>query len=268
MQIDEDAKLEAELVQQAVDTMKANLGTAGDLMLRHIVTHQRQIADEVRSKMAELATHLSDSKYRFYRNHGACTLVAARIAKDLGIIDFDMDALFNFTLELMTDLAETVTEVNTVTADDAFSRMMGDLQPRILVTTEFRDKRSKSGPETPRNRVAQQSIIGRFVMGSPNDRTHAGHLMVCLTAAKEWCMQNRVDFKSMMDVLDGKGALLKRNDKVLLNRGTDVSWVQKRVFVVDVQSVPFSSPSSAFAWALGAGAGLGSGEAARGAAGF
>lgn len=242
IKIDEDEQVEAQLVQQAVDAMKANQGSAGDVMLRHIVTHQRQIADEVRSMMNELTKHLPTPRYRFYRNHGACTLTAARIAKDLGIVDFDMDALFEFTVQLLTDLAETVTETNTVTTEDAFSRMMADLQPRILVTTEYRDKRSKSGAETPRSRPANAATIaGRYVMGSPNEKQHAGHLMVCQAAAREWCMKNRVDYNNMLGDLEDKKALVKKHDKVLLTRGTDLSPVQSRVFIVDYNKLDANS---------------------------
>jgi hypothetical protein len=238
--IHDDPQQEAGLVQQAVDTMKANWGCAGDVFLRHIVTHQRQIADDVRAMMAELTKVLPSTKYRFYRNHGACTLVAAKIAKDLGIVDFDIDKLFDFAVALLRDLAETVTETNTVSTEDAFTRMMAELQPRVLVTTEYRDARSKTGAETPRNRV-QGTLAGRYIMGSPTERARAGHLYVCQAAARDWCMKNRVDYSAVMTALESKGALVKKQDKVLLTRGTDVSPVYSRVFVVDFNKLGANS---------------------------
>lgn len=232
--IDDDAQVEAQLVQQSVDTMKANMGCAGDAFLRHVVTHQRAIADEVRAMMNELTKHLPSTRYRFYRNHGACTLVAAKIAKQLGIIDFDIDKLFAFTVQLLTDLAETVTETNTVTAEDAFSRMMGELQSRVIVTQEFRDARSKNAmAETPRNRVTNGVMAGRYVMGSTTDKRHSGYLWVCQKEAKTWCMANRVDYKSMLDSLDMRGALIRQSERVTLTKGTDMSPVQATCFLVN-----------------------------------
>lgn len=231
--IDEDQQVEAQLVQQAVDTMKANLGCAGDLLLRHIVTHQRQMADEVRAMMNDLTKHLPSPRYRFYRNHAACTLVAAKLAKQLGIVDFDIDRLFAFTLELLTDLAETVTETNTVSSEDAFSRMMGELQPRVIVTQEYRDARSKNATaETPRNRTTGV-LAGRYIMGSTTDKRHAGFLYVCQKEARAWCMTNRVDYKAMLDSLDQRGALIKRSERVFLTKGTDLSPVQTHCFLVN-----------------------------------
>lgn len=228
-----DPQREAELVQAAVDSMKANAGAAGDAMMRYVVTHQRQLADAVRDMMNRLAEHIPGTKYRFYRNHGACTLVMASVAKELGVVDFDLDALFQFTVKLLAELAETVAVTNTVTTEDAFSRMMSALSNRILVTQEFRDKRNKSGPETPRNRLTGE-IAGRFVLGSNSVRDHAGHVIISQKEARDWCMANRVDFNAMLDSIEQRQALVKRTDKLVLTRGTDVSFTgQVRCFIVD-----------------------------------
>lgn len=233
VRLHETEQIEAELVQSAVDAMKANAGAAGDAMLRHVVTHQRQMADAVRDMMNRLAEHIPGTKYRFYRNHGACTLVMAKVARDLGVVDFDLDKMFDFTVRMLKDLAETVAVTNTVTAEDAFSRMMSALSNRILVTQEFRDKRNKSGPETPRNRPTGE-IAGRFVLGSTSVKEHAGHVILSQKEARDWCMTNRVDFNAMLDSLDQRMALVKRHDKLVLTRGTDVSFTgQVRCFIVD-----------------------------------
>ena len=235
--IDADPQREAELVQQAVDTMKANSGHAGEMMIKYIVTHQRQVADMVRDTMNDLAKHLPGTKYRFYRNHAACTLVAAGIAKQLEIIDFDLERLKAFSIELLTELAESVSSANTVATEDAFSRMMGDLQSRVLVTQEMRDGRSKNAtPESPRNRV-NGVLAGRYIMGTLTERKHAGHLYVCQKEARTWCVDNRVDYNAMLESLEAKGALLKRKDKTLLTKGTDLSPVQTWCFVVDYKKL-------------------------------
>ena len=227
-----DPKIEAELVQQSVDAMKANAGSAGDLMIRHITTHQRQVADMVRATMNELIEHIPGTKYRYYRNHAACTLTAAKIAKDLGIIDFDLVRLRKFTIELLKELAETVTETNTVSTDEAFSRMMATLASRILVTTEFRDKRSALGPESPRNRIVGE-IAGRYVLGSKNKTECAGWIMLAQKEVRDWCMKNRVDYTAMVNHLADERSLIKRSDKITLTRGTDMPTVQARCIVVD-----------------------------------
>ena len=227
---------EAELVQDAVDAMKSNAGCAGEAMVRYVVTHQKELAAEVRRLMNDLNTHLPGPKYRFYRNHGANTLAMAQVAKDLGIVDFDIEALTAFTIKLLSELAETVSVTNAVSSEDAFSRLMAEMSPRILTTVEFRDKRHKDGPETPRNRV-HGSIAGRFVMGSPSRREHAGQIMINQKDARDWCMKNRVDYNAMLDQLERDGCLVKRQEKLTLTRGTDIAIVQARCFIVDSNKI-------------------------------
>jgi hypothetical protein len=242
VRLHESDQIEAELVQSAVDTMKANAGSAGDAMLRHVVTHQRQMADAVRDMMNRLAEHIPGPKHRFYRNHGACTLVIAKVAKDLGIVDFDIDKLFEFTVQMLRDLAETVADNNTVSSEDAFNRMMVELSGRILVTQEFRSRtNTKNGPESPRNRVTGE-VAGRMVLGSTTSKECAGYLFISHKEARDWCMANRVDLNAMLDQLDQKTALIKRHDKVVMTRGTDMAFSgQVRCFVVDYTKLDSNS---------------------------
>jgi hypothetical protein len=223
---------EAALVHSALMEMKSNAGVAGEAMVRYAVTHVKELTDELRDVRAMLAQHLPDSHYRYYVHHGACTLVIARVAKDLGIVDFDLEALTKFTVHLLVELANTVAVTNTVSPAEAFGRMMAQLQSRILITVEFRDKRHKDGPETPRSKVFGD-IAGRYVLGSPNKKDHAGEIMLNQKDVREWCMRNRVDFNTMLDALDAEGALVSRQEKITLTRGTDVPTVQARCIVVN-----------------------------------
>jgi hypothetical protein len=232
VRLDEDPQREAEIAQQCVDAMKANAGCAGDAMVRYIVQNVPALTDEVRAMTLELAKHLPDTKYRFYRAHAACTLTMCRVARDLGIVQFDLDRLFDFATSLLWELAENVTITNTVTMEDAFSRMMAELASRILVTHEFRDARHKNGPETPRNRI-HGSVAGRYVLGTTTAREYAGHIMLNQKEVRDWCMSNRTDYNAMVDQLERDGALVKRLDKVTLTRGTDFPTVQARCIVVN-----------------------------------
>jgi hypothetical protein len=231
-----DPKVEAQLVQKATDALKANSGSAGEAMIRYVVENQEEVAELVRNAASQLAEALPGTKYRFYRSHGACTNVIAKIAKDLGICDFDLDALRDYTITLLSELAETVTTTNSVTSADAFSQMMATLSSRILVTTEFRDKRHKNGPETPRNRVFGD-IVGRYILGSPASKEFAGHIILNQKEIRDWCMKNRVDYNAMIAQLEQDGALVKKSDRITITRGTDIPVVQARCIVVDANKL-------------------------------
>ena len=233
----EDAQIEAEMVHQAVDGMKANAGCAGEALVKYVTTHQRQVADKVRSALNDMVQYIPGTKYRYYRNHAACTLTIAQIAKDLGIIDFDIEVLKEFSINLLRNLAETVNETNTVTVEDAFSRMVSSMANRIVVTGEYRDRRSTAGVETPRTRVMGE-IAGRFVLGSNRGKSEfAGWLMLAQKDVREWCVTNRTEYNAMLDHLEREGALLRRSEKLTLTRGTDLPTIQARCIVVDTRKL-------------------------------
>ncbi|NDH90808.1 MAG: hypothetical protein EBZ22_07975 [Flavobacteriia bacterium] len=191
---------------------------------------------EVRAISNELVKYVPDPKFRFYRAHVACALTMASITKSLGIIDFDLDRLKKFCVELLMELTNTVQTLNTVTTEDAFSRMVAVLAPRIITTVEFRDGRHKDGPETPRARVFGE-VCGRYVLGSKTKMDHAGHIMINQKDARDWCMQNRVDYNDMVEHLQEVGALIARGDKVCITRGTDMPTIQARCLIVDTHKL-------------------------------
>ena len=173
-----------------------------------------------------MSKSLPDSRYRFYRAHSACTLVMAGIAKELGIIEFDLYALRDFTLKLVTELADTVAETNSVTEEEAFNRMMISIAGRILVTQEYRDKRDGRGPESPRNRIIGD-IAGRYILKT-------GEMVISQKEIRDWCVKNRFDYNVMLDRLDIDGVLMKRGEKFTLTRGTDYPTIQQRCAIIDM----------------------------------
>ena len=229
-----DPKQEAIMVQNAMETMKQNRGAAGEEMIKHVVANAGEISFEVRSTLNDLNDVISDSKLRLYRCHAACTLVIARIAKRLGVHDFDLDALYEFTVGMLRGLEVSVAQGNTVALDEAFSRMMADLYERIVVTTEYRDARSSYGPETPRNRI-HGTVAGRYILGTNRSLERAGHILISQRAVRDWCTTNRTDYDAVLKHLESCGALVSRGsgEKMSLTRGTDIPQVQTRVIIVD-----------------------------------
>jgi len=233
--------LEETEVKTALAQMKANRGTAGAALIQYAVTHREEIYERIQAKISMLVKHIPGTKYRFYRSHAACTLVAAELAVSLGVCEFDTDKLTNFSIELMQKLAKDITVNNTVTSDDAFNRMVAAMTPGIVVTAEYRDSRSLLGVESPRN-VLKGPIVGRYVLGSKNEKANAGRLFLCQKSMREWCMKNRTDFGNVIDHLRSVGALVTDDERTTLTRGTDLPRVQQRCVVIDLPKLEASGP--------------------------
>jgi hypothetical protein len=217
-----------------IKQMTVNSGHAGAAMVKYILANEAEVHKDMQTMLSKFTDVLSNPKFRFYRAHSACTIVIAKIAKKLGIVEFDIREMYKFTVGLLHELAESVEENNTVTSEDAFQRMVGQLSPRIIVTTECRDGRDARGPETPRNRV-NGSIAGRYILGTVNHKEFAGRLILSQKEVREWCMANRMDYQSMVSSLKEAKALVTHGEKFLITRGTDCTSQQTRCIVVDTK---------------------------------
>lgn len=231
-----DTEARSREISHALSDIERNSGSAGDAMVKYVVANYDAVAAEVQAMVHQLTVEIPSPKYRFYRSHTACTIVMARICKQLGIIEFDLDALYTFIIATIRDLAESVMLTNTVTDEEAFSRMVSSLAGRILVTNEFRDKRDGRGPETPRSRIIGE-VAGRYVLGTQKDKECAGHMMIAQKEIRDWCIKNRTDYNVMVNKLASEGYLVSRGEKVTLTKGTDYPTVQQRCIIVDMYKI-------------------------------
>jgi hypothetical protein len=226
----------AMVAAENIKKMTANSGHAGVAMVQYILANREEVHKDMQLMLNKFTEVLSDPKYRFYRAHSACTIVIAKIARKLGIMEFDLKEMYKFTVNLLRDLAESVDENNTVSSEDAFQRMVSVLSSRIIVTTECRDRRDGRGPETPRNRV-NGPIAGRYILGTQNNKEMAGRLILSQKEVREWCMANRMDYHSMLNSLQEAGALLSHGEKFVVTRGTDCTSMQTRCIIVDTNKM-------------------------------
>lgn len=231
---DEWKSASAMVAAEHIKKMTANSGHAGAAMVKYILANEAEVYSDMQTMLGKFTSVLSDPKFRFYRAHSACTIVIAKIAKKLGVMDFDVKELYKFTVNLLRELADSVTENNTVTSEDGFQRMVSMLSPRIIVTTECRDSRDGRGPETPRNRV-NGAIAGRYILGTANSKELAGRLILSQKEVRDWCMANRMDYHSMVASLKDDGALISQGEKFVITRGTDCTSQQTRCIVVDTR---------------------------------
>lgn len=224
----------AMVAAENIKKMTANSGHAGAAMVKYILANEAEVYRDMQTMLGKFTEVLSNPKFRFYRAHSACTIVIAKIAKKLGIVQFDIKELYKFTVSLLRELAESVNENNTVSSEDGFQRMVGMLSQRIIVTTECRDSRDGRGPETPRNRV-NGPIAGRYILGTANNKDLAGRLILSQKEVRDWCMANRMDYHSMVASLKDDNALVSHGEKFVITRGTDCTSQQTRCIVIDTR---------------------------------
>lgn len=212
-----------------------NQGVAGELVIRYIVANTHEMPGRIAGWIGKLAEHLPGQKYRYYRAHAACTMVACEIMANLGVCDFSVDGLFKHAVSLMVKMGQVVTEQNTLTPKTAFAQMLNEMGPRILTTQGYRDNRDARGPEQTKS--MNQDPVGRWIQGTKgSDNPLGGKLYLSKKHIREWCLKNRVEVNQVMGYADTIGVLAHdKDDRFTIGRGTQVLTGPTRCFCLDIE---------------------------------
>lgn len=223
-------------VHDCVRKMERNRGVAGDAYLKYVVTHRKEVEDAMVKWATAIETAVPAAKYRFYRGHAECSLAAIEITNNLGITNFDMDALFKYVVRLFAELAETVTEQNSMTAEDALSAMVTRLSPRFIVSREYRHART----ESPEELRSIDEPAGRYIIGSTRETKLAGRLYISKQAVRDWCATNRTSVKVLLAEAERLGVLIPlspADERFYLGRGTSQATGQTRCICIDYRKL-------------------------------
>lgn len=234
-------------VAKMLGQMAENSGCAGDAFIRYVVTNREQVRQSVRKTMEQLNTVIKDERLRFYVNHAAATLVAAQINKQLGIADFDLQALAKFAVRLIRAAATETQEVNAQSPERAFASMLTEFSPRIIQSLEMRGPKDARGGEVTARVIGRPA--GRYVQGVPGKPSEFDHRLFLVKAdvMDWWHVQNRYERKSLVDYLQAEGVLISSEERVNLTQGTAMPPAPAFCMVIDASKwanlIPVSNNS-------------------------
>ena len=231
-------------VTSAMKQIELNMGSAGEEFVKYVVTHIDDVLEIMAKWGKRVEQDIPDLKYRLYRAHAVCSMTAMEITSQLKITDFNLESLYKFAIGLFHELADTITEQNTISPEDALHRMVTDMSPRVITTVEYRDARDGRGPEDVRYN-SNNAPVGRYITGNSNTKDSAlsGKLFLCRKDVLTWCDEHRVDFKNMMSFAHQSGVLVDWKDKFTIGRGTKIATGNTRCIVLDYEKMQSSSDS-------------------------
>lgn len=224
-------KLTAAEVDPIRQTIERNIGAAGDLFLKHVTTNLDDVVMEMASLGSRIQSDIPESDYRFLRWHATCTLTAVKIATKLGIIHFDFEKLYQFTIGMFKDMITSVAVNNTVTPEEALSSIISKLNGQIIVTNEYRHAKDARGPEYVSN--IRGEPVARFINGSANMKSDssnmAGKIYICRKAFVSACKDVRGEVEAVLDYAKSVGIYVPIDKKFTIGKGTNIktgnSWV-------------------------------------------
>ena len=206
-------------------------GVVTDRFVRAVMKNREQIEDQIQKEFHDITDRLPEdaaTMSRFLAYHAACSVVAAKIGKKLGLWDFSAAGIKAFIVKHIQRQLDKITEYR-VSPEDRFAAMMADFNGKILVTYRFDtlDKR-KHANEEPLVPVHNE-IVGRYAIGCPSTKTELGdpgRLYISVSAINAWCAKNELNAteirKEWLDaglVETSRGASTKGEKVIRLNSG-------------------------------------------------
>lgn len=231
-------ELDPMLVDKANRMLEANSGSAGELYIKWLAQNVKDIEKRFKSRsdwIMDAVPLLQNNEYRYFRQHAVCTLTAAEIMIELGLVKFDLAKLEQFTTEMVVKLIKTAQENNETSNTDALSQLINSMSSTIIATDEYRKNTDSRGPEEVR---MNQEPTGRYIRGTNNPNVTeplTGRLYLSKKAMKQWCLDNRVDLDALLREARGNGWLIDEpDDRFLLGRGTNIVTSQVRCFAFNL----------------------------------
>jgi hypothetical protein len=232
----------------AMKQMELNMGTAADKFIKFVVTNREEVLHRMASIGKRLEEAMPDVKYRFYRNHAICSLTAINITNQLGITKFDEEALYQFTLKLFEELANTITEQNTLTPEDSLNALITDLSSRFIVSKDYRHGKDALGPELVQYRGNANTVAGRYIEpqvgSSKKDIPYAGKLLIAHKEVYAWCKKHRVEAKDILDWGREQKLVEVPEKKISLGKGTTIKTGNANCWLIHMDRLEAQSPSS------------------------
>ena len=209
--------------QRKVRSMPHNFGTAGDVYVRYIVKNQKTVEDMIlRMERVFIAETRLNSNYRFWSYMCTRILVGCTIAKKLGLVDYDIKAIFAYlkglVFQSLSNMSQYEWQPDSLLADFLNSH----LSNRIDVVSSSRPKDMADNPEVgganDMNFVKRPLALGRDLLIRVELDTATGY--IARSAARSWCKMNKIPYDRFLDSLKEAGVLKSPEKKMALGKGT------------------------------------------------
>lgn len=212
-----------EVVEQQ---LSQQYGHAGRKWIKFLIRNQEKVNDILNREMAKhIPSGQSETQERFYYNALIHVVTAGRLAKKLGLIRFDMDALWLWGIEQIKALRTGRTAV-AKTPEDYLAQFLASIHGKIIVTKKFRAGRTNT-PEVP----VQEPRVAPVARQALEDRK----LFVAVSEFNDWCRHVGVSPGWLRDELVRLGCIVKREGEEVsrresLGKGTNMPMYQTKIY--------------------------------------
>ena len=211
--------------------LKENYGHAGLIYAQYLVNNLEEALACLRAVQERIDREMKlTSRERFWSAVIACNLTGGLIAKNLGLIDFDMRAVYDWAMTMLADLRLEVAAPTNNTAS-----IVGDFLNRhinnALVVSGVVDSRTKLPPapiQEPRGEL--------LIRYEPDTK----RLYIASKPFKLDCVEGQIGYRDTLNDLKNRGFLIDQKT-VRMSKGMRLSTPGVHALVFDCSSPDFIS---------------------------
>lgn len=208
-----------------------NYGHAGVIYIQYVMQNLEKVKQIVfeNQRLIDEAAGLT-SENRFWSAGAATTLSGAYIAKQLGLIDYDLEALFAWTVKLLKTNLQSVSDMG-VSIEQTLNDYMTENYNNILMLKSTDDLRSESGNGLDTLVIPDALPRGKLVARYETD-TKKAYLVP--KPLKAWCAAQQVNYGAFVDGLIKN--LGGKRGSIRLGKGTHLELPASRVIIVNCKT--------------------------------
>lgn len=187
--------------------LEEHVGSPGQEYAKALATMRPKLKATLATVLRKMAQkHNLEGVERYYARLLAAVIVATKLARGLGLVQFDEVALENWIVATIQKQQKTIEEV-TGDHETKFYEMLQDLWPDILITAgddNFIAKGRGMGVEIlqrPRGSVkGWQCVPNQSETLGPGATVYTiPTFLLFESAVKQWCVKRSLDYRHMMD---------------------------------------------------------------------
>lgn len=216
-------------MKETLGELYQHTGVAGQVYLPYVSIHR----DKLRASVARLKNNLgsraeSDSRERFYTDTVAFVHIAAKVASDLGLIRWDVNAMTKWALEHIKTLRRSFIE-RAATADDNMSLFLSWLHGHIVYTKRYPLGRGRPGEVEALLEPLRDKPFARVA-------TEDRRMIVSVQALADWCNEYNQVLEHIRDQFKRDNYIL-RDSRDRLGKGTSIITGRGRAYELNYDKV-------------------------------
>jgi hypothetical protein len=225
-----------EYIHACMDACKTNYGLAGPEFIYQVLKHRDRLATLTQQVETWCRKYGFDNSERFLSYPLAMAMKAGRWAVEYGLLDYDMDALENWVINVFVPHNRRSTEANTSDPVHMLTTYLMERQLNMLVVRA--NHRDKTMPEQP------HGVPDKYIVSLPNNRDitmravlATQELYISRSDLHKWLKAQKHSPSNLWKRLEDRGITAKDTTK---NFGENIGWMQlpnTRCYRLDATSV-------------------------------